>query len=53
VEIVTLNAKNQHIDGDIIVDDISTLNMYLTDGAALNGSINSSGEAGDVYVEPK
>jgi hypothetical protein len=48
---VTLNAKNQHIDGDIIVDDISTLNMYLTDGAALNGSINSSGEAGDVYVE--
>ncbi|SEF65642.1 hypothetical protein SAMN04487934_10250 [Eubacterium ruminantium] len=48
---VTLNAKNQTINGNIIVDEVSTLNMYLTEGTILNGAINSSGEAGDVYVE--
>ena len=48
---VTLNAKNQVIDGDIIVDDVSTLNLYLTDSSTFTGSINSSGAAGDVYVE--
>ena len=48
---VTLNAKDQSIDGDIIVDDVSTLNLYLTDGSTLNGAINTSGEAGAVYVE--
>ncbi len=48
---VTLTAKDQSIDGDIIVDDVSTLNLYLTDGSTLSGAINSSGEAGAVYVE--
>lgn len=48
---VTLNTKNQSIDGDILVDDVSTLNMYLTEGTTLNGAINSTGEAGNVYVE--
>lgn len=48
---VTMNAKNQVIDGDIIVDDVSTLNLYLTESSTFNGSINNSGDAGDVYVE--
>lgn len=48
---VTLNAKNQVIDGNIIVDDVSTLNLYLADSSTFTGSINSSGAAGDVYVE--
>ncbi len=48
---VTLTASNQEIDGDIIVDDVSTLNLYLTDGSSFSGAINSDGEAGDVYVE--
>ena len=48
---VTLTASNQDIDGDIIVDDVSTLNLYLTDGSSFTGAINSDGEAGDVYVE--
>lgn len=48
---VTLSAKNQTIDGDIVVDEVSTLNMYLTDSSTFNGSINSDGTSGDVYVE--
>ncbi|MCR5227957.1 MAG: hypothetical protein K6E27_12180 [Eubacterium sp.] len=48
---VTLNANNQIIDGDIVVDDVSTLNMYLADSSDFTGSINSSGDAGSVYVE--
>ena len=45
---VTLNAYNQTIDGDIIVDEISSLNMYLKQSSVFNGSIQSEG---DVYVE--
>lgn len=48
---VELNASNQKIDGDMIVDDVSALNLYLKDGSSFNGSINSSGQSGDVYVE--
>ncbi|MDO4528878.1 MAG: hypothetical protein Q4A51_06385 [Lachnospiraceae bacterium] len=48
---VTMNASSQEIDGDMIVDDVSTLNLYLTDGSSFEGAINSDGEAGDVYVE--
>ena len=48
---VTLNASDQTIDGDILVDSVSTLNLYLTDGSELTGAINSDGSAGDVYVE--
>lgn len=48
---VTLQAKKQTIDGDILVDDISTLNLYLSDGSTFNGAINSDGAAGEVYVE--
>lgn len=48
---VTFNAASQKLEGVITVDDISTLNMYLTDGSAFTGAINTDGDAGDVYVE--
>ena len=48
---VTLKADGQTIDGDMIVDEVSNLNLYLTNGSAFEGAINSDGEAGDVYVE--
>ena len=48
---VNLNASAQTIDGDIIVDDISVLNMYLKDSSSYTGAINKDGQKGDVYVE--
>lgn len=48
---VNLNASGQIIDGNIIVDDVSTLNMYLKDKSAYTGAINTDGQKGDVYVE--
>lgn len=48
---VNLNASQQTINGDMIVDDISVLNLYLSDGSVFTGAINSSGQEGDVYVE--
>ena len=48
---VTLNADNQAIDGDMVVDSVSNLNLYLKNGSTFKGSINPSGAAGEVYVE--
>lgn len=48
---VELTASKQKIEGNIIVDDISTLNLYLKDSSSFNGSINTDGQKGDVYVE--
>ncbi|MBQ6337423.1 MAG: hypothetical protein IJI50_09345 [Ruminococcus sp.] len=48
---VNLNATNQEINGDMIVDDISVLNLYLKDKSTFSGSVNSTGDVGDVYVE--
>ncbi len=48
---VNLNAENQTIDGDIAVDSVSKLNLYLKGSSALTGAINSGGAAGEVYVE--
>ena len=48
---VNLTAESQKIEGDMIVDDISILNLYLKDGSTFEGAINPDGEAGDVYVE--
>ena len=48
---VTMKATNQIIDGDMVVDDISTLNLYLDGMSAFSGAINTEGDAGDVYVE--
>ena len=48
---VTMNASGQEINGDMVVDDVSSLNLYLTDGSTFTGAINSDGDAGEVYVE--
>ncbi len=48
---VNLNASKQTINGNIVVDDISTLNMYLKDKSSFEGAINTEGQSGDVYVE--
>lgn len=48
---VTLKATGQQIDGDMVVDEVSNLNLYLADASTFTGAINSDGEAGDVYVE--
>ncbi len=48
---VTMNAVNQKINGDMIVDSVSNLNLYLKSGSAFTGAINSGGQAGEVYVE--
>ena len=48
---VNLYASGQQIDGDMIIDDISVLNLYLKDSSLFTGAINSDGEAGEVYVE--
>ena len=48
---VNMTASGQVINGDMLVDDVSTLNLYLKEKSAFTGSINSSGQNGDVYVE--
>ena len=48
---VDMTASGQVINGDMLVDDISTLNLYLKEKSSFTGSINSSGQSGDVYVE--
>ena len=48
---VTMTASQQTIDGDMIVDEVSSLNLYLKESSSFSGAINSDGQAGDVYVE--
>ena len=48
---VELTASKQTIEGDILVDDVSALNLYLKDSSSFSGAINSDGQKGDVYVE--
>ena len=48
---VTLNAAWQTINGNILVDEVSTLNCYLNNESVFNGAINPEGQAGEVYVE--
>ncbi len=48
---VALNASGQEIDGDMLVDDVSALNLYLHDGSTFTGTINPDSQQGDVYVE--
>ena len=47
----TLTAAQQTITGDILVDEVSTLNLYLSKNSSFTGAINPDGAAGDVYVE--
>ena len=37
------NASDQTLDGDIVVDTISTLDMTLSDNSTFNGTINFNG----------
>ena len=48
---VNLKATDQVINGDIVVDDVSKLNLYLTGSSSFTGAINAGGAAGEVYVE--
>ncbi len=48
---VSLYASNQTINGDMLVDDVSNLNLYLSKKSTFKGAINSDGQAGEVYVE--
>ncbi|MBR3142192.1 MAG: hypothetical protein IKF09_03470 [Clostridiales bacterium] len=46
---VNLYLNNQTLEGDIIVDSISMLNMNLASGTVYSGAVNADDE-GDVYV---
>ena len=48
---VTLKAANQQIDGNMLVDEVSNLNLYLSDDSTFTGAVNPDGAAGEVYVE--
>lgn len=48
---VTLTLKNQTVDGNIVVDSISTLSMELSDSSSFEGSINSSNEAKSITLK--
>lgn len=48
---VTLNADSQTINGDMVVDEVSHLNLYLKNSSVFTGAINADGQAGEVYVE--
>ena len=48
---VNLTASDQEINGDMIVDQVSELNLYLKDNSVFTGAINSDAQAGSVYVE--
>ena len=48
---VNMTAADQEINGDMVVDEVSELNLYLKDSSAFTGAINSDGAAGSIYVE--
>ena len=48
---VNMTAADQEINGDMVVDEVSELNLYLKDGSVFTGAVNSDGAAGGVYVE--
>ncbi len=45
------SAVNQALEGNIIVDSISSLDFSLTSGSDFKGKINSDGAAGEVNVK--
>ena len=48
---VTLNLTKQDVEGDIVVDEVSSLNMYLKNSSSFTGTINTDNESQDIYVE--
>lgn len=47
---VTLTLADEQISWDIVVDEVSELNAYLTGGSAYEGAINGADE-GSVYLQ--
>ena len=47
---VTLNAKNQKITGNILVDNISTLDLSLKNGSSYTGTINAENTAKTIDI---
>ena len=47
---VTLNAKNQKIEGNILVDSISTLDLSLKNGSSYIGTINNENTAKTIKI---
>lgn len=47
---VVLDAKAQKLEGNIIVDSISSLDFSMTEASSFTGAINSDGDAGTVNV---
>lgn len=47
---VVLTAIAQKMEGNILVDDISTLELTMKEGTAFTGTINPEGEGGTVKV---
>ena len=48
---VTIHAVNQTISGDILVDGLSDMNMYMTEGSYFAGAINPAKTSARVYVD--
>ena len=47
---VTLNANNQKVEGDILVDNISTLDFSLKNGSSYVGAINGDNTAKTINI---
>ncbi len=47
---VTMTTQDQTMEGDIIVDEISDLDLTMNSGTKFTGTINSTGDAGEVKV---
>ncbi|MDO5118044.1 MAG: hypothetical protein Q4D34_06120 [Eggerthellaceae bacterium] len=48
---VTMTATDQVIDGNMLVDDISSLDLTLSGKSTFNGAINPDGASGEVFVK--
>ncbi|MBQ9058241.1 MAG: hypothetical protein IJ125_03535 [Atopobiaceae bacterium] len=48
---VTLNASKQSIQGNLLVDAVSSLNLYLDANSDMTAAINPDGQEGEVYVD--
>lgn len=47
---VTMNLINQKVSGNIIVDDISSLDLSLTEGSVLKAAIDTNNEASNIKL---
>ncbi|MBQ9153902.1 MAG: hypothetical protein IJ130_08805 [Solobacterium sp.] len=48
---VTLTADHQEINGDILADSVSHVNLILKNTSVVTGAVNPDGQEGEVYVE--